>query len=530
MIITGLGHAGFFVQAADGSILCDPWFIPAFHGSWFPFPRNDRLPADLMARIEHPDFLYISHQHADHLDSPWLAEHVEKSTPVLLPDYTTAELRRQLESLGFREFVVTRDGEPYDLPGGLRVEIHVATSVGDGPGGDSALIVDDGSTRFLNQNDCHLRDARAFLYGGPIDVHALQFSGAIWWPMVYDMAPELMAHHARQKRDAQAERAVRFAQAVGARIVLPSAGPPAFLDDQLFEFNMITGEEASIFPDQADFISAYEGRLSDCVLLLPGSALTVEPTHHGVRHDDSAGSAFLHKESYLREYQQDWAPWLAELKGTWPTGETDILASLQEWWHPLLARAPRLREAIGGHCLIESGDSSLIVDFAAGQVRPHAGESYAYRFIIPRPLLELTVDQRDIDWSNSLLLSCRFRAWRAGDYNEHLYAFFKSLSPERIARAEHEAAETLGAHDADEFVAVGPYTVSRWCPHRQADLAEFGVAEGRDVVCAMHGWRFDGATGRCRTVEGRDLKIPSAPSGRDDSAQSARDLQVEVLK
>ena len=47
MRITFLGHAGFFVETRHGSVLCDPWFTPAYFGSWFPFPRNDRLdPAE----------------------------------------------------------------------------------------------------------------------------------------------------------------------------------------------------------------------------------------------------------------------------------------------------------------------------------------------------------------------------------------------------------------------------------------------------------------------------------------------------
>ena len=46
--------------------------------------------------------------------------------------------------------------------------------------------------------------------------------------------------------------------------------------------------------------------------------------------------------------------------------------------------------------------------------------------------------QRAVDWSNSLLLSCRFTAWREGDFNEYVYNFLKSLSRERMRRAEAE--------------------------------------------------------------------------------------------
>jgi UDP-MurNAc hydroxylase len=82
MKVTFLGHAGLFVETDHGSILCDPWFNPAFFASWFPFPDNQSV--DLEA-IGHPDFLYISHLHHDHFDPAFLRDHVDKKATVLLP-------------------------------------------------------------------------------------------------------------------------------------------------------------------------------------------------------------------------------------------------------------------------------------------------------------------------------------------------------------------------------------------------------------------------------------------------------------
>ena len=52
--ITFLGHAGLFVETRHGSVLCDPWFTPAYFGSWFPFPRNDRLDPERFAPARLP--------------------------------------------------------------------------------------------------------------------------------------------------------------------------------------------------------------------------------------------------------------------------------------------------------------------------------------------------------------------------------------------------------------------------------------------------------------------------------------------
>src|SRR4051812_26645436 len=68
--ITFVGHAGLFIETRHGSVLCDPWFTPAYFGSWFPFPRNDTLDRTPLLT---PDFLYVSHLHRDHFDPAFLA-------------------------------------------------------------------------------------------------------------------------------------------------------------------------------------------------------------------------------------------------------------------------------------------------------------------------------------------------------------------------------------------------------------------------------------------------------------------------
>jgi UDP-MurNAc hydroxylase len=52
--------------------------------------------------------------------------------------------------------------------------------------------------------------------------------------------------------------------------------------------------------------------------------------------------------------------------------------------------------------------------------------------------------------------------------------------------------------------------VERWCPHRQADLGVFGEIDDGQLVCTLHGWRFDLETGRCRTADDRKLRIRRA--------------------
>ncbi len=514
MRATSLGHAGILIEAEHGSIVCDPWFVPAFFASWFPFPRNDQLGDELLERVAGADYLYVSHLHGDHWDEPWLRDHLPRDIGVLLPGYPTRELDRKMRALGFTNLIRTTDREEHDL-GGLTVAIHVETSITDGPGGDSALVVSDGTVRIVDQNDCRTTDLDALRDHGPVDLHWLQYSGAIWYPMVYDLPPSELRPLVDAKVDSQLARAMRYVEAVGARAVVPSAGPPCFLDPELFHLNLVDGGEPTIFCDQRTFLDRLARSGHTGLLAIPGTTIEVTPDDVRVDHpvgEADVGAIFDDKGAYLRRYQRDWTPWLDAVKATWPhDADTDLVATLRDWWEPLLAMAPTVRAAVGAACLLRAGDTEILIDFPAGEVRAYAGEPHRFRFDIDRPLVEAVVAERAVDWSNSLFLSCRFRAWREGEFNEWVYNFFKSLSVERMRRTEAEAVRRLDPPtETEPDVALDGWIVQRRCPHRNADLAVFGEIEGCTLTCTLHGWRFDLATGRCLTAADHQLRVRRA--------------------
>jgi len=44
------------------------------------------------------------------------------------------------------------------------------------------------------------------------------------------------------------------------------------------------------------------------------------------------------------------------------------------------------------------------------------------------------------------------------------------------------------------------------CPHDDVSLVDYGVLDGGDVACRVHGYRFDLATGRCEHSPGLQLR------------------------
>lgn len=509
MRITVTGHAGLFVETVNGSVLCDPWFVPAFHGSWFVFPRNDGLDK---ARFASPDYLYVSHLHYDHFDVPFLSEWVDKDTPVLLPDFPTPDLEQALRGLGFSTFVPCPNGEVVDLDG-FEVAVFAETAPSDGPIGDSAIVIADETARILNMNDCRPGDVEAIRALGPIDVQFLQFSGAMWWPVVYELPDDVKAAAGRAKREAQLARAVGYVKALDADWVVPSAGPPCFLDPELWHGNDLDRDPANIFPDATVFLERLEAEgVGGGRLAIPGTVLEVDhaervlTVHHPLPPDE-VDAIFTDKRAYLERYQADWLPWLETMKAGWPEPKPDLAGRLAAWWEPLMDRAPRTCAAIGRSLLIRSGGDDVLVDFPGHRVRAWDGtEGYQYRLDLPRPLVEWCIEQRAVDWSNNLFLSMRFTAWRPGEYCEELFSFLKALSPERVDVLERHVAASHG--EIDEMIELDGWSVQRWCPHRQADLARFGtIAEdGCTLTCTMHGWTFDLPTGTCHNAANRHVK------------------------
>jgi len=518
--ITGTGHASMRIDTPAGSILCDPWVNPAFFASWFPFPDNSSLDWESLGAC---DYLYVSHLHRDHFDAAHLTRFVSKSATVLLPEYPTSQLEDELRALGFTRFLPTTSNEVHTLDGGLNIMIQALTSPTDGPIGDSALWVEYDGVRLLNQNDARPAELSVFAELGHVHAHALQFSGAIWYPMVYELPGAAKTAFGKQKRERQFDRTFRYIDDLQASWVMPIAGPPCFLDDELWQFNDLGGDEGNIFPDQSEFIREYAAvGGGNGVVLLPGSVaeLTADacPVSHPVADLDEF---FAHKKDHLEAYRDRQRPVIAAAKASWRHPEIDVLAEMKRRIEPLLDESISMAAGVGGPVRFDLLDAdgatvveSIVVDFPGKEVRHAADEKVRYRFRTPRVLVEELLHTGEIDWVNSLFLSCRFSAARIGQYNEFVYSFFKCLSEERLQYAEGWYAEQKP--DAED-IRMGDWIVQRRCPHLKADLTRFGKIEDGVLTCQLHGWKFDLGSGRCLTSVGHEVRASraDAPAAAD---------------
>src|SRR3954466_12100024 len=391
------------IDTAAGSILCDPWVNPAYFASWFPFPDNSLLDWETLGDV---DYLYVSHLHRDHFDAAHLRRFVTKKATVLLPEYPTSELEDPLRELGFTSFLKTVSDEVHELDGGLKVMIQALTSPNDGPIGDSSLWVEHEGVRLLNQNDARPTELTTFAELGHVHAHMLQFSGAIWYPMVYELPEGAKRAFGKQKRDRQFDRTWRYIDDLKASHVFPIAGPPCFLDDELWQFNDIFGDEGNIFPDQSVFLAEYAKHGgTNSVVLLPGDS--AEVTADGCtasRPVEEVEAYFDDKEQHLRAYQERQRPVIAAAKAWWRHPEVDVLKEMKRRIEPLLDESVYLAKGVGGPVRFDlvgyDGESveSIVVDFPEKQVRWYADEKVRYRFRTDRALVEHLLLIEEVDW------------------------------------------------------------------------------------------------------------------------------------
>lgn len=207
MNLTWIGHAGFIVEAAGKRILIDPWFNPAFLGTWRPQPDNSHL-ADWVAGQSY-DYICISHGHEDHCDKAFL-KRLSAPTHVFCESWLEGDLK------AIRAFSEARYADCDNEKG------RFILTYADDYRQDSMLLIEADGERVLFANDCNLDRCE---WPKRIDVLACQYSGAAYYPTAYDYPPDVMAMKVQEARARQMDMLVAKVRACGAKKLIPCAGP-----------------------------------------------------------------------------------------------------------------------------------------------------------------------------------------------------------------------------------------------------------------------------------------------------------------
>ncbi len=498
MQITYLGHAGFCVETERTIIIMDPWMSPlgAFDSAWFQFPSNHHLAALVQEKLKDPTkrkYIYISHEHKDHFDQPFLNSLIARDFTLILPHYRRSALRDAFADYKCDGIITCRDGDVVQLEDGY-VQLYLDDAELDR---DSTIFVKAGGYAFLNMNDCKLHDHLPEIRAehGEIDILAAQFSGATWHPTCYDYAPDVYAKISKKKMIGKFEATAKAIEAVKPKMYLPSAGPACFLDPVLAHLNF---EPVNIFPRNAKVLDYLDKRLKrsypvNAPDLMPGDVVDVTRADMAYRVPERVTEANVRE--YMAAYQARFEGLFAARRSKPNNGGLDgIMQRLKGELEDKLATFT-LSERIDRRLYFrfrEEYDAMLRVDFQNRQVEPVSGiaEDNYYAIAAPSWEVERVLDRR-ITWED-FSLTFRMRLSREPDVYQTLIQGFLMMESEDL---NHFCARILNLEAQRERIIVEAggcrYSVNRICPHQGGDLKEGWIEDDRYLVCARHRWRYD---------------------------------------
>ncbi|NUR59817.1 MAG: MBL fold metallo-hydrolase [Catenulispora sp.] len=530
-LVTSLGHAGLRVETPDLKLLCDPWVSPggAFLGSWFPFPDNSRLRS--APGLLDADWVAVSHEHLDHMDLGFLAG-LPDGVRVVIPRYPASTCRDRLTAAGVRHVVEVEAWRrlPLNTRGDWLTVIPEQSPMCH----DAAFLVVTDGVSVLHTNDARLSLAQARRamaeVGGPLDLMAVQMSGASWHPICYDYPSEVVAKICADKRSNKFKAVTRLVRGVKPRLVLPYAGPPCFLDPTLAHHNAQI-PAPGIFPDQAQATAWLRERIpgQETLFMLPGDsvqlassssyAVTRDAHWEGFAFDDPLAVAD-HLEVYKASRAQEIADvWAAHPDPPSGSGLAERFAEhfgrlgrMNRYFLDRIAMTVRfdIGGEDGGVWDVQLGPERTVVDL---DPKDRTNDAVQYKLTMEARWLDAVL-RGEVRWED-LFLSLRFRSWRCPDvYNDYLVGLLKHADEEALQAVQDYETE----RDPDDTVTLRSgdraFEVTRYCPHAGEDLTEGAViedtAEGPVLRCLAHNFGFSLTTGECLNARCDAIKVATA--------------------
>ena len=178
-----LNHACLLVRTDGFQFATDPWLTgPAFsNGWWLSLPT----PEDAFQRLDACDFLFISHNHPDHLHRETL-EQVRKDMPILTAAFETGSTVRYLRDIGFTDIRPAGfDRRLEDRDRQIALSVVKSGDFRD----DSGLLVEIGEFSALLAVDANFVDFHRFPEGLTLFCSAFA-SGASGFPLCFETYSE----------------------------------------------------------------------------------------------------------------------------------------------------------------------------------------------------------------------------------------------------------------------------------------------------------------------------------------------------
>lgn len=419
------------IEAGEKKILTDPWLTEgAYQGTWF----HTHLLADAGVTPEtfpkDIDYLFLSHEHQDHMDVTTL-KHFRRDIPFLICRFTTDKFCQYLRQLGFTNLREVESGESLHLGNGVKATIFRTVEYTN----DSAILVEHDGTRVFNETDCKLSYENLEYIGKlGIDIGFYMFSGANWYPMMYEYPEDKMLDLVRRRRRSLLRSLVQRVRLTKPRLAVPAAGPCTVLDPALLWLNQ---EDRGIFVDPTVAVREMcKAKVSSEPIYM--AATDVWDSRTGF--EANAPTLFrLPRQEYIAAASERMAASITASRNAEPPAHKELPNLLPKFFNSLVsAQSPKVRKKINAKLAFSvhgRRGAEWTVDFTAGGpefVREGVLSDWTYKIDIEDKLISPFITGEE-PFFEDLLLSLRFRCSRRPDeFNEPLYHFLYEPDPEKL--------------------------------------------------------------------------------------------------
>ena len=185
MKVTYFVNAMLYFEGAQTTVLCDPWvtFDRSSSSGLYNFPECGLTRDDVRSLA--PDYIYITHTHADHFDPETLSL-FDRSTPILVAWYENNFTERNIRNLGFTDIRVVDPVAGIPLNGDDHCWLEANAIY---PDVDSLGVFRIDGQTVLNANDNPFDEAQcASLHErfGSVDLACVPFAFQGPYPAFYD--------------------------------------------------------------------------------------------------------------------------------------------------------------------------------------------------------------------------------------------------------------------------------------------------------------------------------------------------------
>lgn len=212
-----LNHATVFVECNGISLITDPWlFGPAFMTGWW---LAEPSPQDAIELMKRADYVFVSHNHPDHLHAETLAL-LPRDKTILTPNFNSKSSEQFLQNLGFTQVKAVDFSVLFELTTCFQFSILKSGDFRD----DAGLYICANGHELLLTVDSNALNAHVLPKG--VDLLMTSFAGgASGFPLCYeDYTEEEKIAIIKRNRNAVRSVVLKYVQETSPQYYMPYAG------------------------------------------------------------------------------------------------------------------------------------------------------------------------------------------------------------------------------------------------------------------------------------------------------------------